>query len=101
MRIVDCSSDCALPILVSVLIGGVFVITLLYWLVNWAYLRVLGINGVSDTETVAAEVMRLAFGEAGLVAIGVLVAVSALTSANASIFTGARSNYALDRKSVV
>src|SRR3546814_609144 len=73
--------------MVSVLIGGLFVITLLYLLVNWAYLRVLGINGVSDTETVAAEVMRLAFGEAGLVAIGVLVAVSALTSANASIFT--------------
>src|SRR3546814_277438 len=83
--------------MVSVLIGGLFVITLLYLLVNWAYLRVLGINGVSDTETVAAEVMRLAFGEAGLVAIGVLVAVSALTSANASIFTGARSNYDLGR----
>lgn len=79
------------------LVGGLLIITLLYLLVNGAYLRALGLDGVSATETVAAEVMRLAFGEAGLIVIGVLVAISALTSANASIFTGARTNYAFGR----
>jgi amino acid transporter len=41
--------------------------------------------------------MRQAFGESGAWIIGLLVAISALTSANATIFTGARTNYALGR----
>lgn len=81
------------------LIIGLFIITTLYILINLAYLNVLGLSGMANApqEAVASELMRLTFGEAGVWLIGLLVAITALTSANATIFTGARTNYALGR----
>jgi APA family basic amino acid/polyamine antiporter len=79
------------------LILGIVIITTLYMLINLAYLRALGLGGMAASEAVAGDLMRLSFGESGVILIGVLVAVSALTSANATIFTGARTNYALGR----
>lgn len=76
---------------------GIVAITALYLLVNLAYLNALGLSGVAGSTAVGVDVMRLAFGDAGVVLIGVIVAISALTSANATIFTGARTNYALGR----
>lgn len=83
--------------MVRVLIGGLLIITLLYLLVNISYLSALGMKDMSASDAVAGDLMEKAFGEAGLVTIGVLVGISALTSANASIFTGARTNYALGK----
>ena len=79
------------------LIVGIVIITALYLLVNLAYLNALGLGGMASSEAVGGDLMRLAFGETGVVLIGLLVAVSALTSANATIFTGARTNYAMGR----
>ena len=79
------------------LLLSIGVITALYMLVNWAYLRGLGVEGVARSEAVAADLMRRAAGERGAQFVSLLVAVSALTSANATIFTGARTNYALGR----
>ena len=72
-------------------------ITGLYLLVNWAYLRGLGLEGLTVSEAAAADLMRRAAGEGGARFVSLLVAVSALTSANATIITGARANYALGR----
>lgn len=83
--------------MMRVLVGSIAFLTALYVLVNFAYLRVLGLAGTAQSETVAADVMRLAFGGRGAAVISVLIAISALTSANATVFTGARSNYALGR----
>lgn len=66
-------------------------------MINLAYLRALGLAGIAASEAVAADAIRAAFGESGVVFISLLVAVSAVTSANATIFTGARTNYALGR----
>lgn len=82
----------ALALIVSILI-----ITTLYLLVNYAYLYALGLEGTAKSETIAADVMRRGIGESGAILISVLVAVSALTSANATVLTGARTNYALGR----
>jgi basic amino acid/polyamine antiporter, APA family len=79
------------------LILGILIITALYLLVNLAYLNALGLSGMAGSEAVGGDVMRRAFGESGVWLIGILVAISALTSANATIFTGARTNYALGR----
>jgi basic amino acid/polyamine antiporter, APA family len=46
---------------------------------------------------VAADVLRAYFGEPGAKIISFIIAVSALTSINATIVVGARSNYALGR----
>ncbi|OKL40591.1 amino acid permease [Pontibacter flavimaris] len=79
------------------MIVSILLITAIYVLINLSYLNILGMSGISQSDAVAGDLMRLTFGEGGLVLIGVIVALSALTSANATIFTGARTNYALGR----
>jgi len=79
------------------LLISIGLITLLYILVNWAYLNVLGVGGMSETDAVAAELMRTTLGEPGAVALSLFVAVAALSSTNATIFTGARTSFALGR----
>ncbi len=80
-----------------VLAIGIAIITVLYVLANLAYLRVLGLEGMAASKAVAADTMRAALGDAGAIAIALIVAVAALTSANATIITGARSAYAVGR----
>jgi len=80
-----------------VLVISLGIITVLYVLANLAYLRALGLGGVAASEAVAADVMRRAFGEGGAVLISLFVAIAALTSANATVFTGGRTAFALGR----
>lgn len=80
-----------------VLVGSLALITLLYLLANAAYLRGLGLGGVAGSDAVAADLMRAAFGGPGVVLVSAIVAVAALTSANATVFTGARTAWALGR----
>ena len=83
--------------IVRALVGSLVAITVLYVLVNWAYLRGLGLAGVAGSRTVAADLLERAVGPGGGRMVGALIAVCALTSANAAVFTGARSAYALGR----
>lgn len=80
-----------------VLVGSLLLITALYLLANLAYLRALGLGGMAGSEAVAADVMQRAAGPAGGALISALIAVAALTSANATMMTGARTAYALGR----
>lgn len=80
-----------------VLVISLGLVTLLYVLVNMAYLRGLGMVGMAGSEAVAADLMRRVGGEAGAALIAGIVAIAALTSANATVFTGARTSYALGR----
>lgn len=79
------------------LILSIIIITLVYLLVNFAFLRGLGLEGMAGSSAVAGDLMGAAFGATGVTIMSLLVAVAAMTSANATIFTGARSNYALGR----
>ncbi len=79
------------------LLVSIAVITALYMLVNWAYLRGLGLQGLAGSEAAAADLMRRAAGNSGARFVSLLIAISALTSANATVITGARTNYALGR----
>lgn len=83
--------------MVKALIISIIIITAVYLLVNYAYLKGLGLDGMAQSNAVAGDLMGNAFGGWGVVLMAILVAISALTSANATIFTGARSNYALGR----
>ncbi|WP_129791917.1 APC family permease [Sphingosinicella sp. CPCC 101087] len=78
-----------------VMVGSLMLVTLLYLLANLAYLRVLGLGGLAASETVAADLLDRAFGAPGLLLMSALVAIATLTSANATMITGARSAYAL------
>jgi amino acid transporter len=83
--------------IVRVLVVSLLVVTFLYLAINGVYLRALGLEGAAKSSQIAADLMRKAMGEPGAVVISILVAISSLTSANASIMTGARSAYALGR----
>jgi len=79
----------------KVLVGGIVGVTALYLLVNWGYYSALGLGGMKESRAVAVDAMRLIAGEKAAVLLAVVVCVSALTTINAAIFTGARTNWAL------
>jgi len=80
--------------MLKILVAGIVAVTALYLLVNLAYLSSLGLGGIRESKAVAADVMRLLAGEKGAVLIALVVCVSALTTMNAAIFTGARTTWA-------
>jgi len=77
------------------LMWSMFILTALYLLVNLAYLRGLGLAGMARSQVVAADLLEQVWGSAGARLISAMIAVSALTSINATVMVGARSNYAL------
>ena len=79
------------------LVISLTLITALYLLVNGAYVYGLGIQGMARSEAVAADLLRVAFGRTGETLIAIMVAVAALTSINATMIVGARTNFAVGR----
>ncbi len=77
------------------LIISISLITALYLLVNWAYLHGLGLKGMADSNAVAADLMKVAFGRTGETLISIMVAIASLTSINATMIVGARTNFAV------
>jgi amino acid transporter len=66
------------------------IITLIYVLMNLAYLNVLGLDGVRNSSTVGADAVREVVGVHGELALALLICCAALGALNASLFTGAR-----------
>lgn len=83
--------------LVPVMVGSLALVTLLYLGANWAYLAGLGLGGMATSQAVAADLLGLVFGKTGEVLISLMVAIAALTSINATMIVGARSNFAAGR----
>jgi basic amino acid/polyamine antiporter, APA family len=83
--------------MLKILVIGILAVTALYLLVNIGYVLALGLGGMRDSKAVAADLMRAVAGEKGVVLLALVVCVSALTTMNAAVFTGARTNWALGR----
>ncbi len=83
--------------MVRILLGSIAIITVIFLLINVAFIYALGLAGLASSEAPTADLMRRAVGENGARFVSLLVAVSALGAVNATIFTGARTNYALGR----
>ena len=83
--------------IVPVIVLSILILTLVYVLVNIAIVAGLGLAGLSGSQAVAADLMGKAFGPWGERVLSVFVAISALTSINATMIVGARTNYALGR----
>jgi APA family basic amino acid/polyamine antiporter len=79
------------------LLIGTLGTTAVYLLVNVAYLRVLGMEGVRASDSVAVDVARVFLGEAGWVAVAVLVLVSTLGSMLGMIIATSRIFFAMGR----
>jgi basic amino acid/polyamine antiporter, APA family len=82
---------------VRALLGGLLVVTVLYLLMNFAYVRVLGLEGMRQSKAVAADLMKVAFSDTGAVVLSLIVIAATLSTLNATVFTGARTNYAVGR----
>jgi basic amino acid/polyamine antiporter, APA family len=83
--------------IVRSLVSGIVVITSLYVLVNIIYLYVLGLETLRESDTVGYLLTERIFGPGASVFVAILVIIAALSTANATIITGARTNYALGR----
>jgi len=81
--------------IVRVIVISMALLTALYLLVNAALLHGLGLQGLGASKTAAADVLGLAWGPWAQKALGLFVAIAALTSINATMVVGARTKYAL------
>ena len=83
--------------MVRALLLSIGLVTLIYLLVNLAYLKGLGYDAMARSNAVAADLLKNVWGTTGEKLISVMIAIAALTSVNGSMIVGARSNYALGR----
>jgi len=81
--------------MVRVILASMLILTAIYLLVNTALLLGLGLNGLSQSKTAAGDLLGLTFGPWAQKALGLFVAIAALTSINATMFVGARTNFAV------
>jgi len=82
--------------IVRALLAGIAVVTVVYLLVNFALFRALGLSGMRSFDAYHAVVdgtLGSGFGKL----IAVLIIVAALSTANVTVITGARSNFAFGR----
>lgn len=81
--------------IVTVIVASLAVITVIYLLVNLALINGLGLKALASSKAAPADLLGLAFGPIGEKLLGLFVAIAALTSINATMIVGARTNYAM------
>lgn len=81
--------------IVPVIVISLALITLLYLIINIALLSGLGLQALAKSPAAASELVGMGFGSWADRLVSTLVALAALTSINATMIVGARSNYAL------
>ena len=79
------------------LVVGVTAVIVVYMAVNFAYLNVFGLEGVRQSKAIAADLMTAVVGEKGALMLSLIVCVAAISTLNGTVFTGARTYYALGR----
>lgn len=84
--------------MVRALLLGLGAVTLLYLLVNAAFLFTLGREALAGTPAPATLLLGAAFGPWAATAIGLAVVVAGLSTMNATIITGARAMCAAGRQ---
>ncbi len=72
------------------LLLGTLAITIIYLLVNTAFIVALGFDAAREARAIAAQVLARALGPAAGAVMAVLVMISALGAVNGLIFTGSR-----------
>lgn len=80
-----------------VLLIGTALVTALYLLANLVFLDIFGLDGLRQTDAVAADLMHMVAGPRAEAMLALFVCLTALSTLNATIFTGSRVYYALGR----
>jgi APA family basic amino acid/polyamine antiporter len=79
------------------IVGGVLFVVVIYLLANWAYLKLLGADGVASSGALAADAASVVMPGAGARIIAGAVAVSAFGVLNAQFLSGPRLLYGMAR----
>jgi amino acid transporter len=77
------------------IILGVSLVIAVYLLANWAYLRLLGVEGVAASNTLAADAVAKSFPEIGKRLVAAAVGVSAFGVLNSQLLSGPRLIYGM------
>lgn len=83
--------------MVRVLLIGTTFILALYFVYNGALLYIFGFDGLRETKTIIEGPIADVFGTVGTIVIALIICAAAISTINATIFTGARSMYALGK----
>ena len=81
--------------------AGMLTVVALYLILNFAYQRVLGIDGIAHSTLVAAALSRATFGPSGEALVSIAVFLSAAGFVNATIIQMPRSFYAMAQDGVL
>jgi amino acid transporter len=81
--------------IVRVIVFSILIISVIYLLVNIALINGLGLKQLANSKAASADLLGLAFGPIGEKLLGLFVGVAALTSINATMIVGARTNFAM------
>jgi len=81
----------------KVLMLGTLILVTLYVLTNLALVSILGLDGLRASNAVAADMMHVVAGEPGRIVVTLAIIVAAISTLNATIFTGARVFYVMAR----
>ena len=77
------------------LLLSIAIITAVYLLFVFGVLRGLGFEALKSSHAVGVDIAERALGSVGAQIVGLLVAVSSLTSMNSTMIAGARTNYSV------
>ena len=80
------------------LLVGIFIVVVIYILINIAMVMTLGQQGLASSKTPATDMLSLTAGEHAEKLMAVLICISALGAVNAMLFTSARIYHALGRQ---
>lgn len=81
--------------MIKTLVYGILTVTILYLGINMAYLQVLGFEGLKSSEVVGYDFTNQLLGSFGSHLMVFWIIICALSTLNASIITGARTNFIL------
>lgn len=80
------------------LVIGTLVITVIYIVINLAFVHALGLDGMRASQAIASDLLRYALGDTGSFLISMLICITCLNTVNGMIFTEARIFYALGQE---
>lgn len=100
---INFGSDVANPIksMPRAIIIGMIIVLFFYLLVNYAYYHVLGMEGLAESKTLAADISGLLLGENAFIVISILMYFSVMSYANVSIMSNPRIYYAMAEDKVM
>jgi APA family basic amino acid/polyamine antiporter len=80
---------------------GIIVIMLLYLLVNFSYFKVLGLEGMAESNTLAADMISLTFGPVFAKAVAMVMFFAVMAYVNVSILSNPRVYFAMAEDKVM